>query len=362
MFDDQARGLLVEMALDISFALDNFAREAERKRAEDALSVAEEQFRGLVEQSIAGIFIIQDGRFAYVNPRFADILGYDEPATLIGTDPSAMLVAPDTVTDDLRGLLAGEGPAGGHIVTAVRKDGTLVDLGLHGARASHAGRPAIIGLMQDISEKKRAEEQVRHYLGQLEIAFMDTVQVATKLSELRDPYTAGHERRVARIASAIARDLGWDDSRVKGVAVAGYLHDLGKITIPAEILTRPGALSEIERMMIRGHPQTSHDVLRGAAFPWPVAEIVLQHHERLDGSGYPRGLKGDEILPDARILAVADVVEAMASHRPYRPGLGIDRALAEIEDGCGKIYDPEVAESCLRLFREKGFTVLESVG
>jgi putative nucleotidyltransferase with HDIG domain/PAS domain S-box-containing protein len=191
--------------------------------------------------------------------------------------------------------------------------------------------------------------------GQLESAFMHTVLVAMNLSELRDPYTAGHERRVGEIARAIANELGLDENRAKGVEVAGYLHDLGKMTIPAEILTRPGKLSAVELMLIRGHAQASYNVLQHAEFPWPVADIALQHHERLDGSGYPQGLKGEEILLEARILAVADVVEAMASHRPYRPPLGIDQALAEIERGCGTLYDPAVVEVCLRLFREKGF-------
>jgi GAF domain-containing protein len=207
------------------------------------------------------------------------------------------------------------------------------------------------------AERKQALERIQQYVAQLERAFVPTVLVATNLSELRDPYTAGHERRVGRIAKAIAVELGLDDKTAEGLEVAGYLHDLGKITIPAEILARPGRLSEAEFMLIKGHSEASHSVLKQVEFPWPIAEIVLQHHERLDGSGYPRGLKGAEILPEARILAVADVVEAMASHRPYRPGLGLDRALAEIEQGSGRIYDPDVVRACLRLFREKGLTL-----
>lgn len=207
------------------------------------------------------------------------------------------------------------------------------------------------------SERKRAEEQIRHYVAQLEISFMQTVAVATTLSEMRDPYTAGHERRVAEIAVAIGAELGLDARRIDGLRVSGYLHDIGKISIPTEILAKPGRLSEIEYLMIKGHPQASHDVLKDVEFPWPVAEVALQHHERMDGSGYPRGLKGDEILLEARIMAVADVVESMASHRPYRPALGIEKALAEIERGSGSIYDSAVAGACLRLFREKGYAL-----
>jgi len=179
------------------------------------------------------------------------------------------------------------------------------------------------------------------------------VQVATTLSEMRDPYTAGHERRVAEIAVAIGAELGFDAPRLEGLRVAGHLHDIGKITIPAEILSKPGKLSAIEFMLIQGHAQASYDILKNVEFLWPVAEIALQHHERMDGSGYPQGLKGEAILLEARIMAVADVVEAMSSHRPDRAGLGIEKALTEIDRGRGSAYDADVSDACLRLFREK---------
>jgi putative nucleotidyltransferase with HDIG domain len=174
---------------------------------------------------------------------------------------------------------------------------------------------------------------------------------------MRDPYTAGHQRRVAEIAVAIGAELGFDAHRQEGLRVVGYLHDIGKITIPSEILSKPGKLSAIEFQLIQGHAQAGYDVLKGVAFPWPVAQVALQHHERMDGSGYPQGLKGDAILLEARIMAVADVVEAMSSHRPYRPGLGIDKTLAEIERGRGTAYEPLVVDACLKLFREKGYTI-----
>jgi len=176
--------------------------------------------------------------------------------------------------------------------------------------------------------------------------------VATTLSEMRDPYTAGHERRVGQIAVAIGAELGFDVRRQEGLRVAGYLHDIGKITIPSEILSKPGKLSPAEFQLIKGHSQASYDVLKAVEWPWPVAQVALQHHERMDGSGYPQGLKGEGILVEAQIMAVADVVEAMSSHRPYRPGLGIDNALAEIERGRGTSYDADTADACLRLFRE----------
>ncbi len=356
-FDEAARNLLVEMAMDISFALDNFARETARQSAEEHLRAAEEQFRGLVEQSIAGIYIIQIGKLAYVNRRFAEILGYAAAEDLIGTDPLLMVAETDRgrVMENMRRWLEGEVPAVNHEFTAVRKDGVMIEIGVHGARATHQGQPAIIGLMQDISEKKRANAQIQRYITQLRTAFLSTVEVATSLSEMRDPYTAGHERRVGQIAAAIGAELGLDAQRVEGLRVAGQLHDIGKITIPAEILSKPGKLSPVEFDLIRSHAQSGYDVLKEVEFPWPVAEIALQHHERMDGSGYPQGLKGEAILFEARIMAVADVIEAMSSHRPYRPGLGIDRALAEIEQGRGRTYDPAVADACLQLFREKRY-------
>jgi HD-GYP domain-containing protein (c-di-GMP phosphodiesterase class II) len=186
---------------------------------------------------------------------------------------------------------------------------------------------------------------------------MGTVDVTMSMIALRDPYTAGHEQRVAEIAVAIGAELGFDARRQEGLRVAGHLHDVGKITIPAEILSKPGKLSAIEFQLIQGHAQSGYDVLKSVKFPWPVAEVALQHHERIDGGGYPQGLKGEAILLEARIMAVADVIEAMSSHRPYRPGLGIDNALGEIERGRGSAYDPIVADACLKLFREKGYAI-----
>ena len=356
-FDESARTLLIEMAMDISFALDNFIRESQRKRAEDWLLAAEERFRGLVEQTIAGIYIIQDRKLAYVNPRAAEIIDHGSADDLIGTDPLQWVAEADrsTVEETLRRLFDGEVQGASLDFGVLRRDGVVIQVGAHAARATHKGRPAIIGMLQDISEKKRAEEEIRHYLDQLKIAFMSTVEVATIISEMRDPYTAGHERRVADIAVAIGAELGFDERRQEGLRVAGHLHDIGKITIPSEILSRPGKLSPIEFQLIQGHAQSSYDVLKGVAFPWPVAQVALQHHERMDGSGYPQGLKGEAILLEARIMAVADVVEAMSSHRPYRPGLGIGKAMAEIEHGRGTVYDADVADACLRLFREKGY-------
>jgi PAS domain S-box-containing protein len=182
-----------------------------------------------------------------------------------------------------------------------------------------------------------------------------TIRAIAATVEVRDPYTAGHQNRVADLAVAIAQELGLDADRIYGLHLAGVVHDLGKIQIPAEILSKPGRLTDIEYAMIKQHPQSGYDILKGIQFPWPIAQIVLQHHERLDGSGYPNGLKDKEILLEAKILAVADVVEAMASHRPYRAGLGMDAALDEIAKNKGRLYDTAAVDACIRLFHEEKF-------
>ena len=173
--------------------------------------------------------------------------------------------------------------------------------------------------------------------------------------ESRDPYTAGHQNRSADLARAIATEMGLSQDKIDGISMAGSINDIGKLSVPAEILAKPTKLSEIEFPLVKQHALKGYEMLKDVESPWPLAEMVYQHHERMDGSGYPRCLKGDEILMEARILAVADVVESMASHRPYRPALGIDAALAEIENNKGTLYDTDVGDACLRLFREKGF-------
>ena len=210
-------------------------------------------------------------------------------------------------------------------------------------------------LLAEIAERKRAEEELQQSYVKLQRALEGTISVLVSAIEIRDPYTAGHQRRVTRLACAIANELGLPQEQIEGLRLAGLIHDLGKITIPTEILSKPIQLNDFEWGMIKAHSQAGYDILKTVEFPWPVAEIVLQHHERVDGSGYPAGLSDDEIMLEARILAVADVVEAMASHRPYRPARGIDEALEEISQNRGGLYDPEVVDVCLKLFTEKGF-------
>jgi putative nucleotidyltransferase with HDIG domain len=182
-----------------------------------------------------------------------------------------------------------------------------------------------------------------------------TIQALASTVEFRDPYTAGHQRRVAQLARAIGRDMGLSDDCVNGLYLAAIVHDIGKIRVPAEVLTRPGRLSKLEFDIVKTHVEAGYDILKSIDFPWPIAEIVRQHHERLNGSGYPNGVGAEALLLESRILAVADVVEAIASFRPYRPALGIDTALAEIEAGRGALFDDEIVDACIRQFREKNF-------
>jgi putative two-component system response regulator len=215
-------------------------------------------------------------------------------------------------------------------------------------------------LQADIVERKHMEEKLQNTLNSLRKAVSMTIQVLVSAIEVRDPYTAGHQRRAANLARAIAAEMGLPPEMIEGIRMAGYIHDIGKLSIPAEILSKPTKLSAIEFALIKEHAQSGYEILKDVESPWPLAEMVYQHHERMDGSGYPRNLKGNDIIIEARILAVADVVEAMASHRPYRPSLGIGPALAEIEINRGTIYDDAVVGACVRIFREKGFK-LESV-
>jgi putative two-component system response regulator len=201
------------------------------------------------------------------------------------------------------------------------------------------------------------EKRVKEKTAALEQMLNATIQTMALAVEIRDPYTAGHQTRVAKLACAIAKKMGLDAHQVETIRYAGLLHDIGKIRIPAAIMNRPGKLLAVEREMIHIHPQVGYDLLKHIPFPWPIAEIVYQHHEKLNGSGYPRGLAGDDILLESRVLAVADLTEAESSHRPYRPTMGTEVALREIEKGIGSLYDARVVAACLALFREDGFTM-----
>lgn len=209
---------------------------------------------------------------------------------------------------------------------------------------------------EELKWRMDAEDTLRKNQNTIAEMLIDTVSAIAATIEMRDPYTAGHQRRVSSLACAIAQEIGMDVDRIEGLRLAAQIHDVGKIQIPAEILSKPSQITEIEYMMIKTHPEAGYQILKDIHFPWPIAEMIRQHHEKLDGSGYPRGLKREEILFEAQILSVADIVEAMASHRPYRPALGIDAALEEIQRGRGITLDANVVDVCIALFKENRFS------
>ena len=207
--------------------------------------------------------------------------------------------------------------------------------------------------LEDLVDERTAA--LRESERKLRTSLIDSITALASTVEMRDPYTAGHQRRVAQLAIAIAKELHLPEEQIEGIQLAGVVHDVGKIKIPAEILSKPGRLTPLEFELIKQHAQSGYEILKSIDFPWPIAQIVLQHHERLNGSGYPQALTNDQILLEAKIIAVADVVESMTSHRPYRPGLGIDAALQEIALNKGKLYESEAVEACIRLFREQAY-------
>ena len=266
-------------------------------------------------------------------------------------DKTVMLSALDTVR-------IGEILARGEITfeaAQVRPDGSTRILEVHSRVIMPGSKKLIISSARDVTERKKIQEELQHSSEKLQKAMEGTIQSMARTSEMRDPYTAGHQNRVSRLACAIAGEMGLPADQIEGIRVSGTLHDIGKIYVPAEILSKPGKLRPNEINLLKDHADVGYELLRNIEFPWPVAEIVYQHHERLDGSGYPRGLKGEEICLEARIMGVADVVEAMASHRPYRPAFSMDKAMLEILQKKGVYYDPQVVDACMRLINERQY-------
>ncbi len=254
-------------------------------------------------------------------------------------------------------ILKGEGSALSDEAILVSKKGkkTPIDPRLEPIKDDGGNISGIVLAFTDVTARKMAEEELKRSLEQQKIAREGTVRAIAYTIETRDPYTAGHQRRVTKLACTIGEEMGLSKDQIEGLRMSGELHDIGKIHVPAEILSKPGQISEAEYTIIKTHPQVGYDILKTIEFPWPVARIVLQHHERIDGSGYPSGLKDKNILLEAKILAVADVIEAMATHRPYRPALSIEESLREISKNRGTLYDSKVVDICLRAFKEKKF-------
>jgi PAS domain S-box-containing protein/putative nucleotidyltransferase with HDIG domain len=327
------------------------------RQERDDLKRAEEQLRTVVDNARDIVFQLSPkGVIEYVSPKVKELYGYD-PENLIGKlfESTTPLSELPKAIKALNKVLSGETIIDLEI-GQLNNSGSIVIVEINGAPIIRDDKViAVQGVMRDITERKRAEEAARNSAKKLIKAMEDTMQAMAMIVEMRDPYTAGHQRRVTQLACTIAEEMGLSPDQVTGLRLAGLIHDIGKVRVPAEILTNPNVLSEAEMTIIRMHPSLGYDLLKTLDLPWPVADIINQHHERMNGSGYPLGLVGKDIIPEARILAVADVVEAIASHRPYRPALGIDKALEEISKQKNILYDDEVVDSCIKIFIERGF-------
>ena len=330
----------------------------ERKLAEESLRNAEERYRSIFENAQEGIFqTTYEGQYLAANRALATILGYDSPEELMTTviDITTQLYVNPEVRKALLKMIEEQGPVKGFETQFYRKDGSIIWVSVNQQAVRDAGGHVLYyeGFNEDITMKKGNVERMKK-------ALWATVQAIAVTVETRDPYTAGHQRRVADLARAIAMEMNIPTDQIDGIRMAAIIHDLGKISVPAEILSKPSKLTDLEFGIIKTHAQSGYDILKDIEFPWPIARMVLEHHERMDGSGYPRNLNGDDILMEARILAVSDVVEAMGSHRPYRPSRGIDAALEEIENKRGIHYDTGVVDACLRIFRENGYQLKQT--
>ncbi|OQX32367.1 MAG: hypothetical protein B0D96_12175 [Candidatus Sedimenticola endophacoides] len=333
-----------------------------RKRHDEAVAAAREHMRRVIENARDAFVEIDAGdRVTSWNPAAEQLFGFSAGEAL-GQPLSELIIPHDLRTAHREGLarFLATGKAevfNRHIeIRALHKGGGVLPVELSIVPLRQDGLYTFYAFIRDLSERDRAREALEESAAQLRQSLMGTIQVIARAVEERDPYTAGHQQRVSWLSRAIAQNLGLERSVVEGVRLGATIHDIGKIHLPAEILSKPGRLSEAEYDLIKTHPESGYSILRDVSFPWPVRDIAYQHHERMDGSGYPQGLRGEAICLEARIIAVADVVEAMSSDRPYRPGLGIEVALAEIQTNRGRLYDPECVDACLRLFNELGFS------
>jgi len=344
----------------------------DRKRAERHLKRSEAQYR-LLTENIRDVVWTMDMNMnlTYISPSVTYHLGYT-PQEFIALPLSKTMTTESfekatRIYEDVRKIMADQGQNAlrnrflSMRVEHLHKDGPpcWFDISLTLVHDAEGHITGFQGLSRNIAEQVKAEEAKQESMRNLRKSLGATIQAMAVTVETRDPYTAGHQRRVADLARSIATEMQLSGDRIDGIRMAATIHDLGKISVPVELLTKPTRLTKIEFDLIKTHAQSGYDILKDIDFPWPIARMVLEHHERVDGSGYPNGLTRDQILIESRILSVADVIEAMASHRPYRPGRGIQAALDEIATNKGTLYDAEVADACLRLFNEKGYRLVE---
>lgn len=357
-FDTENIGLLKSVAAILSFALESSARETKRRQAEKALKENEANYRELVESGNSIILRLDPrGNINFINQFAQQFFGYSH-GEIIGKSVVGTIV-PEVESSgrDLVAMIADLGKHPERYITNenenLRRSGERVWVAWtnKGVFDKNGVLTEVLCIGNDITEN-RLKDWLR--------ANDQAVQAMALAIEMRDPYTTGHQQRVTRLACALAQEMGLPEERIKGLRLAGLLHDLGKIVVPAEFLSKPGKLREHEWAIIKDHPYFGYEIMKNIDFPWPVAQMIYQHHERWNGTGYPQGLAGEGILHEARILAVADVVEAIASQRPYRSALGIDKALEEITKNKGVLYDSEMVDACVRLFNEKEFTLSDT--
>jgi PAS domain S-box-containing protein len=325
---------------------------------EASLQKSEENFRHSLDDSPLGVRISTiEGETIYANRAILDIYGYDSIEELKAIQLKDRYTPESYAEFQIRKAKRLKGAFGPseYEISIVRKDGEIRHLHVFRKEIFWNGKKQSQVIYQDITLRRQAEGKLNEILGNLRQSIKTTIQVLGTASEARDPYTAGHQRRVADLSRAIATEMKLSHDKIEAIRMAAAIHDIGKISVPSEILCKPSILSELEFSLIKNHVQYSYEIIKDVESPWPLADIVHQHHERMDGSGYPLGLKNKDILIEARILAVADVVEAMMSYRPYRPALGFEIALAEIENNAGTLYDRDVVDACLRLFRNKNY-------
>ena len=313
-----------------------------RRDTEKALHTSEANFSSMIYANADGIVILDENAIVrFMNPAAESIFG-TKAQHFVG-QTFEHLISPEKPTE--LDITLGDGKT---MVAEVRVMDTEWN-----------GQKAYIASLRDITHRKGMQQKLQLSLDHIKKVMDGTIHAMALAVEMRDPYTSGHQARVAELAQAIAEEIDMPPADVEGVYMAAAIHDIGKISLPAEILSKPVQLTKIERKMIQAHARVGYEILKGIDFSRPVAQILLQHHERMDGSGYPQGLGGKEILFEARIVGVSDVVETMASHRPYRPSIGLDKALEEIFNGRNKLYDEQVVNACLKLFNEKDFAFTE---
>jgi PAS domain S-box-containing protein/putative nucleotidyltransferase with HDIG domain len=355
--------LRIEHALERRrLTLDNrdYQLHLERRVEEETeqIRASEENFRSSVDNSPLGIRIVSaDGRTIYANPALLDMYRYGSIGEL-DASPTQLRFTPASYSahqERAKRRKLGDSVSPQYETDIVRKNGEIRHLLVNRSEVLWDGTKQSQVLYQDITERVQTERALAESRDQLNKTLESVIQSMALIVEMRDPYTAGHQRRVARLACAIAGEMGLPQEMIDGIRVAGTIHDIGKIGVPTDILSKPGRISKAEFILIKEHPRTGYEILKGIDFPWPIARAVLQHHERMNGTGYPDQLEPESIILEARILAVADVIEAMGSHRPYRAALGIEKALEEISLNRGVLYDPVVADACLKLFDENIF-------